>query len=202
MREKTERIAPESSFSSMHSASAQNGHRLGRMPIARRTLAFILLFLGLWLLSGCFYLPLPRRRTDKRQTDFRDYIGAPESKRPIRRGTIDRARVLALLGSPEYASSDGQSIAYIMYTEGDVWVWPLCFAANPAKSRVYGLRLDFDSDQRLLAWTMLHEEQRFPPLSMAGHPRDSELLRRLSPEGKPLLPLSATPLKNLQPPPR
>src|SRR3982074_2718424 len=96
-----EPIEAQRSFSSMNSA----------IPIARRTTAFVLLALGLWLLSGCFYLPLPERRLDKTQTDFRKDIGEPHSSFPLRRGAVDRERVLALLGNPKYASSDGQSIA-------------------------------------------------------------------------------------------
>src|SRR5438270_13494694 len=98
---------------------------------ARRAIPFLLLPLGMWLLVGCLYLPIPEHRIHFHQKDFRPYLGARQSDRPIRAGAINRAKVVALLGPPPFASQDGRSIAYILQTERGFVVWPLCFAAGP-----------------------------------------------------------------------
>lgn len=116
-----------------------------------RVLPILLLGIGLWLLAGCFYLPLPEHVTGH-QKDFRKAVGDANSKRPLQVGVATREQVIALLGQPPFYSHDGRSIAYALTTEGGAWVYPLCFDAEGTHQRVYAIRLDFDAANMLTSW--------------------------------------------------
>ena len=140
--------------------------------IWRRLLPMLLTVLGICLLAGCFYLPLPehpirdpaQNKKDPLPKDFRHILGDVNSKLPIRPG-MARAQVLSVLGKPNYRSTDNESI-YIMLAERAVWVYPLCFfAAAPAQFRGYALRLTF-KDDILVRWDLAHAEENRDPIWM------------------------------------
>jgi hypothetical protein len=127
--------------------------------LGRRTIPLFLSALGLWAMAGCFYLPLPEHRADKKQTDFRELVGAPESKRPLRPGVATRESVTAALGPPQWVSRDRRSVAYTLETVRAVWVYPVCFATQVASQRIYSVRLVFDDNNVLASWALVHVDQ-------------------------------------------
>ncbi len=114
----------------------------------------------LWLMTGCFHLPWFEHRTDS-GPNIRAVVGPANSNRAIRPGNITRAQVIALLGPPEYMSLDGTAIAYLTDTASAYWVWPLCFAAEPADSKSYMVRLIFDKDDRLKSYDWADSEYKY-----------------------------------------
>jgi hypothetical protein len=142
----------------------------------RRFIPIALILLGTWLLAGCFYLPLPEHRGEHQVKDFRDLVGAANSMKPIRPGAITRAQVIARLGPPPFASDappypvygqppsvpshDHSAIGYILTTESDAWVYPLCFTATPGTITRYELRLVFNQDDVLDHWDIEHPKER------------------------------------------
>ena len=124
----------------------------------RRLLPYALTLLGLWLLAGCFYLPLPEQQVAPKQKDFRPLLGEINSNRPIRPG-VTRAQVTALLGPASQQYSDG-SLIYALATKRAVWVYPLCFQAAPAWERGYALRLQFDEHDTLSRWELADADER------------------------------------------
>ena len=138
----------------------------------RRAIPILLIAIGVGLLTGCFYLPLPEHPIrdpgkDKKEPlpkDFRHILGDVNSKSPIRPG-LTRAQVYSVLGKPNYRSTDNELI-YIMLAERAVWVYPLCFfAAAPAQFRGYALRLTF-KDDILVRWELAHSEENRDPIWM------------------------------------
>jgi hypothetical protein len=127
--------------------------------LMRRAFPLLLLLIGLWLLAGCFYLPLPEHVTGHHQPDFRNAVGNAASKRPLRTGVTTRQQVIALLGEPPFATADGRSIAYLLHTTSSAWIFPLCFTATTAHEREYAVRLDFNDHDMLAGWQMVHEDQ-------------------------------------------
>ena len=120
----------------------------------RRAVPFLLAAVGVWLLVGCIYLPIPEHRSNRHQPDFRDLIGPAGSKARIRPGAITRPQVFALLGVPHYASVDGHSVGYTLSTESGLFIYPQCFSAFPHMKYVYGLRLTFGPNDVLTDWKL------------------------------------------------
>ncbi len=114
----------------------------------RNLLPMLLIALGLSLLIGCFYIPTFERSVSSAQKDFRKLVGQ-ENDRPLRVGYANRTEVLRLLGPPPLISADRSAIGYLFETRQGYWVWPICFSAESANNKVYGLRLDFGSDDVL-----------------------------------------------------
>lgn len=141
--------------------------RRNRRRWRRAVLPVIASAIGVWLLVGCFYVPVPDQRTDKKQPDFRDMIGDAKSDRPIRPGAITRAAILAKLGPPPYVSKDGKTIAYTLETVRGAWIWPLCFHGYPQSQRAYALGLHFDRNDVLVDWKIVHVDESFPWLQIA-----------------------------------
>lgn len=146
----------------------------GNRRIFRKTLPVILLLFGVWLMAGCFYLPIPEHRSEHQAKDFRKLVGAIDSKKAIRPGAVTRAQVIALLGPPQYASDappyrfynqpttapseDHSAVGYVLETESNAWVYPLCFTATPGSRTEYELRMVFDKNDVLNHWDL--ENQR------------------------------------------
>lgn len=126
------------------------------MRFRRRLLPLFLAALGLWGLAGCFYLPTPEHRADSKQKDFRELVGDGGSKGTIRPRVSTRESVTAILGPARWASKDRRSLAYTLHAVRAAWVYPLCFAAEPASLRVYAVRFDFDDNDVLVAWNLVH----------------------------------------------
>ncbi len=140
----------------------------GSRRILRKTLPVVLLISGVWLMAGCFYLPFPEHRSEHQAKDFRKLVGAIDSKKSIRPGAVTRAQVIALLGPPQFASDappyrvynqpasapseDHSAIGYILQTESNAWVYPLCFTATPGTLTRHELRLVFNKENVLDHW--------------------------------------------------
>ena len=157
----------------------------GNRRTFRKTLPVVLLLFGVWLMAGCFYLPIPEHRSEHQGKDFRKLVGAIDSKKSIRPGAVTRAQVIALLGQPQYASDappyqvynqptsapsdDHSAIGYVLQTESNAWVYPLCFTATPGTFTRYELRLVFNKENVLDYWDIKHSEER-PPTFLNGGP--------------------------------
>jgi hypothetical protein len=115
-------------------------------------ISYVAIGLGVYLLVGCIYIPLPEHKVGDGK-DFRDLVGEAHSTRPIRAG-IARSAVERLLGKPEHVSSDGRVIRYTIYTEKSFVIWPLCFSAGPDVQKGYALALEFDEKDMLVGWQM------------------------------------------------
>ena len=157
--------------------------------IWRRLLPILLIALGVSLLAGCFYLPLPehpirdpeQNKKDPLPKDFRHILGDVNSKSPIRPG-LTRAQALSVLGKPNYRSTDNELI-YTMLAERAVWVYPLCFfAASPAQFRGYALRLTF-KDDILVRWDLAHKEENRDFIWTYGSHADYEAVEKLQTQG-------------------
>jgi hypothetical protein len=124
-----------------------------RRRLARRLFPTLLAALGLWLLAGCFYLPIPEHRIDSKQPDFRDLVKDGRRPAPIRAG-ISRAAVIAILGPPRYEGR--HAVGYRLYTESGLWVWPLCFSATSAARFEYAMDLTFNENDVLVRIESAH----------------------------------------------
>jgi hypothetical protein len=164
----------------------------------RRALPVLLITLGICLLTGCFYLPLPEHPTadpsergQKKSllADFRHILGDYRSKRPIRPGT-SRAQVLALLGKPD-ANSTQDQLFYTLLAQRAVWVAPLCFSAVDAQLRGYALRLTFDGDT-LVRWDLSHVDENrdfiWSGYNSTATAKAVDLLKKNSPSSSASLP--------------
>ena len=125
----------------------------------RKMLPVLLALSGIWLTAGCFKIPVWEYRNVDTQHDFRAELGDRTSKRPVRPGAITKAEVLARFGKPSYTTGHGHSLYYFLDTTRAVYVWPLCFGATHANERHYTLSLDFESDNRLTGWELVHADQ-------------------------------------------
>lgn len=177
-----------------------------RSTVLRLLLPLGLLAGGWWLLTGCFYLPLPEHRVDSSQPDFREMFQGNGKKPPqFRVDSVTRAQVEKALGPPPFFSTDERVIGYLLQTQGGVWVWPLCFQATPAKVSGYALRLEFDEHDVLSAWKISKVERSVhwfngnpdvesdAALELLNRvPSGPRLNRRLPPEDAPS-PISAAP---------
>ena len=84
--------------------------------------------------------------------DFRNEIGDANSRKPVRPGTIGKAAVLKRFGEPCLTSFDGKALAYFYVHKVSAKVYPLCFfSILPNNARAHAVRLDFDSNDMLIA---------------------------------------------------
>jgi hypothetical protein len=127
--------------------------------IAWKLLPVLLALLGMWLMAGCFKIPVWEYRSFDEQHDFRAELGDAHSKRPVRPGAISRNEVVARFGKPSYVSKGRRSVEYLLETNRAVYVWPLCFKASPANQRLYTLTLDFDAEGQLSDWNLTHSDR-------------------------------------------
>lgn len=145
-----------------------------RKRLLRASFPVLLIASGLWMLSGCFYLPLPEHRSEHHARDFRKLVGDISSSKRIRPGAITRAEVVGLLGPPQFTSdappyrvhgspasapsADHSAIGYVLQTDRGVWIVPLCFTALTDTTTRYELRLVFNSDNVLERWDLERSE--------------------------------------------
>jgi hypothetical protein len=130
----------------------------------------------LWLMVGCVYVPWFESRQNSSQRDFRGMLGAATSHKQIRPGLITCAGIESLLGEPPFISDDGLAIGYELRTNSSYWVYPLCFAADPADVKAYVVKFTFDrkgllehyyvaSDDKSLGWIAYSENNLTVALS-------------------------------------
>jgi outer membrane protein assembly factor BamE (lipoprotein component of BamABCDE complex) len=143
----------------------------------RRTRLLIplaLIILGIYLQSGCIYIPT--FDSVKRGRDVSKQVGGEGSRKPIAVGRATRDDVFRLLGDPHYANADRSQVAYTWDVRKAVWVWPLCFQAYD-QDGIRSLVLRFNSDGVLQSFQVtknymsaIWTEVREPALPPGLHP--------------------------------
>jgi len=157
--------------------------------------------IGLFILfgsSGCVWIPTQEHpEVGEKQRDFSDMVGPTGSTKEIRPGGITRQQTIALLGEPEYASEDGNTIGYGITTVRSIWIgW---FGLQSSDQRTYILRLHFANgvlrQPELFHW----DDWGFPGLEFTPDPNQTYhgyidvLVAELNNEGGPkLLPTDPT----------
>ena len=94
-------------------------------PLKKALLPVILTAMGVWLLTGCVWIPMFEKRIEG--TDVSRQVGNSSSGKPIRLHRATRDDVVRVLGPPPYVSTDGRQFAYTWKVLNGVYVWPLCF---------------------------------------------------------------------------
>jgi hypothetical protein len=159
--------------------------------IARLLLPLALLALMLWLLVGCFYMPWFEHpiANNARNVDFRPMLADEwHTDRPIRVGSVTRHQVIQLLGAPKLAAVDRSAFVYDFQTVNAFWVWPLCFAAEPANGRLYVAVLSFDDAGMLqrIDVTDANEEIATWLYAVASRVSEREIAQRFEKPGVPI----------------
>ncbi|HEX8913967.1 MAG TPA: hypothetical protein VF796_16580 [Humisphaera sp.] len=131
----------------------------------RRLLPVALIALGLWLLVGCVYLPLPKSLERPGTADPKALVGERGSNRPVEPG-VSRATVLRALGEPARQSADGRVLGYVVRYKTGVWIFPLCFSGVRARSDL-AVRLEFDANGALRRYAF--KEADAPPQLMSSN---------------------------------
>jgi hypothetical protein len=138
------------------------------LPNLRKTIPVVLVAAGLWMLAGCFKIPIWPTRSIKEQYDFRNELGGAGSSKPVRPGAITRMQVIERFGPPEHGSSKS-SLTYELELNRAVYVWPLCFHVDPADQRLYVLDLSFDDKEVLSGWKLYHWDRGVAPIMHDEH---------------------------------
>ncbi|MDB5291811.1 MAG: hypothetical protein JWL69_3052 [Phycisphaerales bacterium] len=116
---------------------------------------------GVFLLVGCVYLPIPEHGTDWSRKDFRPLLDANNKSSPIRIGRITRTQLIKLLGPPAFELSDRRQLIYRYDVERDVVLWPLCFIVQPGYRDSYAVAFTFDVRDILSGWETAHEKAHY-----------------------------------------
>ena len=155
--------------------------------LQRRALPMLLLLIGLWLLAGCFAVPVPERASpnNANDRDFRKLVGDAASNRAIHEGA-SRAHVVDLLGAPAYQTPDHRAVAYTFATERAAWIYPLCFAATTARERNYRLYLEYDDAGRVTRWETAHKDVGYDSFQQVPLTGIDDVLKRFNPGLKPV----------------
>lgn len=117
----------------------------------RKSLAIALIVIGVWILAGCIYIPIPEHPIDSKQKDFRPAVQklAPSPQRTT------RTQITSLLGEPQITSKDGLAVLYTYRTKSGLWLEPLCFNAEPDGYRLVVAAFEFDAQGRLTDWDLV-----------------------------------------------
>ena len=103
-----------------------------------------LLFIGVYVLVGCIYIPTFNATTGAK--DARNYVGAAnEATKPLKLGMSTRANVHKVLGKPFFRTTDGRFVVYSWKKQKGLLVYPQCFSALP-EARAFAMTLEFDSE--------------------------------------------------------
>jgi hypothetical protein len=116
--------------------------------MSRRRRRFVLpaalIALGLWLQSGCVFIPTFNRTI--KGSNVAQKVGAEGSGKPLRLREATREDVIRVLGRPAHASSDGRILAYRWEVQNGVLVLPLCFKGfSVSGERMLVLRFQEDA---------------------------------------------------------
>ena len=121
--------------------------------IVRPAIPVLCALLGVWLMTGCFVVPIWPTRKDKTQYDYRSDVGDEKSNKPVRPGAISRSEIIKRFGSPNDFEHD-QSIGYRLSLNTKKRVWPLCFHSEIAREREHTLILHFDKNGMLIKYDL------------------------------------------------
>jgi hypothetical protein len=140
---------------------------IGRVHLSRVALPVALIVLGVWLTSGCIYIPT--FGILKSGENAAKKVGDEKSAKPIRVRNATRADVLRILGPPYAQKLDGSALAYAWHIRNALVIWPLCFQASSVNG-VRTLVLRFNAQGALMSYQVLSEDDTFvfqadpPPL--------------------------------------
>jgi hypothetical protein len=107
----------------------------------------LLIVAGVYLLAGCLYIPTFEKPQKGMQIPP-DQVGDAKSDKPLRVGSATRSDVEQILGLPMFATTDGRQVAYSYRVVNGLWVYPLCFSAEP-QTASRALVLSYDADHIL-----------------------------------------------------
>jgi hypothetical protein len=121
--------------------------------VRRAAVPLALIFVSLWLLVGCLYLPSREKvRLTGTREDFRELPGYDAARQPHVDGRFTRDSIEAVLGRPPYASQSGRRVMYVVHVKSGALIAPLCFTARDREDHCVGLVLTYDAAGRLTAW--------------------------------------------------
>jgi hypothetical protein len=127
-----------------------------RIAFGRRLgLPMLLTLVGVSLLVGCIYIPIPEHGTDWSRKDFRPLIAEDNASAPIRRGKTTRGEITQLLGTPEFELPGDRALVFRYDTSRDFMVG-LCDAANPEYQDSFAVKFTFDANSTLVDWQTVH----------------------------------------------
>jgi hypothetical protein len=131
-------------------------HRGTIARVRRAAVPLALIFVAVWLLVGCLYLPSREKvsLTGTRQ-DFRELPGYDAARQPHVAGRFTRQSIEAVLGRPPYVSDNRRRAMYVIHIKSGVLIAPLCFTARDQTDKSVGLVLTYDESGRLAAWRKL-----------------------------------------------
>ena len=136
----------------------------------RLAIPILLVALGMWLLSGCIYVPMFGRPLEGQNVAKK--VGSTRSDKPVRIGVSTGDDIFRIIGEPRWKSADGRVIAYSWKTQNGVTVWPLCFWVDGV-DRWSTLVFQLDDEGVLYSTEILQnnepainilQQQAFPPL--------------------------------------
>lgn len=99
------------------------------MKLLRCIVALLLIAFGVWMLSGCIYVPMFGRPLAGGKNVSKQ-VGDAKSKKPIRIGKSSAGDIIAKFGAPYAQSADGEVLVYTWKSQNGVTIWPLCFAVE------------------------------------------------------------------------
>ncbi len=135
------------------------------MRSVRRALPFVLIVIGLWLLSGCIYVPMFNHTIGGK--DATKYVGPSDSNAKLRVGLSSRSAVIRVLGKPFFATDDHRYVVYSWRKRKSSQIWPLCFTiAND--DTAYAMTLEFDALNQLVASRVEHRDPSYYLFGVSG----------------------------------
>ena len=130
---------------------------MNRSTLRRSLPALALIVVGIWLTSGCIYIPTFNATVTGKNAA--NSVGQAGSKKPITPGTSTRDQVLKVLGKPFYQTSDGHYLVYSWERRKGILIWPLCFHGAP-EDISYAMTLEFAPEGLLTAFNIEEGEER------------------------------------------
>jgi hypothetical protein len=119
----------------------------------RCVLPAVLLAIGLFLLAGCFWVPLPEKPVLRGQPNVAKMVGPAKSKNAVHLG-VTREQVEQAIGRPQRWRIDGTATAYTFTVRNGAWIYPMCFMGLDTW-KDYAVRLDYGPDGRLTSYQVV-----------------------------------------------
>jgi len=137
---------------------------MNRPNFRRSILPLALIGFGIWLTSGCIYVPMFGRTI--KGNNAAKQVGDQKSSRPIRLNYATREQVVRVLGQPYAQRPDGTALAYTWRVQNGFTVWPLCFSGYSVDGQ-RTLVLRFDESGVLRSTQFLKHDQPLIQLPQA-----------------------------------
>jgi hypothetical protein len=119
-------------------------------PVRDLILPASLIVMLVVIMTGCIYIPTwDHTLLTGTKSDFRGWTKEHQSQKQEQLHAISRAQIESLFGQPAFASASGSCVAYVMGTEHNIIVYPLCFGAGFGEGDVQVLKLVYDKDNHL-----------------------------------------------------